>query len=207
MDTERRMILTIDHLVANNTVKSSIEDEDFIWVNNFTEESAKQFVYKLLKLSKKDKSKPILVYIDSYGGIVDSLATMLAAMDSVKNDIVTVCVGKAMSCGSILLSHGDIRYVAPHSSVMVHEISFGAWGNFNDVVVEAEEVKRMNKYFMELLAKNCGKSYSEFKKVFKNERRNIYLDPQEALKFGIADKIGIPTIQAKSQKAIEYEVK
>lgn len=176
-------------------------DKDVIWVNKFDEESAKKFSEALIKASKKDELEPIIVYIDSYGGEVDALSTMISVMDSVPNKIITACTGKAMSCGAILLSHGDLRMMAPHARVMVHEISAGDIANVNDLLNSTKEVTRMNKYFMGLLASNCGyKSYKEL--PFSNECRDIYMNAEKALKFGIIDKIGTP----KVEKVVRYDV-
>src|SRR5690606_10612626 len=140
-----------------------------------------------------EPEEPIVVYIDSYGGYVDSLASMVETLDSVNNKVITVCVGKAMSCGAILLSCGDERYVAPSSRVMVHEVSAGAWGNVNDIEVSVEETKRLNSFWMSRLAENCGMKLADLKRLF-GEKRDIYMTAKEALKFGIADKIGAPRL-------------
>ncbi len=92
-----------------------ISNTDEIWVIEFTAESAQEFREKLLEQSKDNPNRPIIVYIDSYGGQVDALAKMISTMDEIPNPIITACVGKAMSCGAILLSHGDIRFCDPHS--------------------------------------------------------------------------------------------
>lgn len=171
-----------------------------IWVTQFTEESAKSFTKEVFEASA-NKDKPIVIYIDSYGGVVDSLAVMAGALGSVENKIITVCVGKAMSCGAILLSCGDERYVDIDSRVMIHEISGGTRGNIKDVELDVDEMKRLNAYWMERLAMNCGKKLSDLETLFK-ERRDIYMTAHQAIKFGLADKIGIP----KLYKVTSYEL-
>ena len=101
-----------------------------IWVHQFNEERAQIFRMEVFMASKMGgKKRPLVVYIDSYGGAADALASMIQTMDSVPNEIVTVCYGKAMSAGAILLSHGDVRFCSPHSRVMVHEVSAGTVGD------------------------------------------------------------------------------
>lgn len=171
---------------------------DEIWVNEFTEESAREFRHQLIGRSALNRKAPIVVYIDSYGGYADSLATMIEAMDSVPNPIATVCHGKAMSCGAILLSHGDLRFIGPHSRVMVHEVSAGVGGNIQDMVVDLAENVRLNNHFMGLLANNCdikGGAKGLRKLVNDNGGREIYLDAAAAVKFGIADAVGSPAIE------------
>lgn len=168
-----------------------------IWVNKFDEESAKEFRDALIYSSKMDPSRPIIIYIDSYGGMVDSLAKMIETMEEVPNPMVTVCMGKAMSCGAILLSHGDVRFCGKHSRIMVHEVSSGSHGNVHDMHADTQEVKRLNEHFMGLLAKNCGyDGYDDLRKIIKEQDgRDRYMDAAKALEFGIIDAIGLPKLQ------------
>jgi len=169
-----------------------------IWVNKFDEESAKEFRDAMIYSSKMDPSRPIVVYIDSYGGMVDALAKMIETMDEVPNPIVTVCMGKAMSCGAILLSHGDVRFCGKHSRIMIHEVSSGSHGDVHDMHADVQEVKRLNEHFMGLLAKNCGyKGYQELRKLIKEQDgRDRYMDAPNALQFGIVDAVGLPKLQS-----------
>ena len=173
-------------------------DSEEIWVNEFSETSAGDFRESLLEASKGDPKKPIIVYIDSYGGSVDALSTMIETMDEIPNPIVTAAVGKAMSCGAVLLSHGDIRFVGKNARVMIHEVSGGVQnGDVHDMYTDATEVKRLNRWFMGLLAKNCGikGGYDAIRKMVKDQDgRDRYLDSSQAVEFGIADVIGMPRV-------------
>jgi ATP-dependent Clp protease protease subunit len=175
-----------------------------IWVTKFDEDGAKKFRDSVMAIAKHDSNRPIAIYIDSYGGMVDSLATMIETLDEVLNPIVTVCVGKAMSCGAILLSHGDVRFCGKHSRIMVHEVSSGTVGDVHDMHADVQEVKRLNEYFMGILAQNCGfKNYDELRKVIKEQDgRDRYLNAQAALEFGIIDAVGTPKISS----AAMYEI-
>lgn len=185
-------------MINNSKSKSGKTESEEIWVNKFDEESAQEFRDKVLKLSSENISEPILVYIDSYGGYVDSLAKMIETMDEVPNPFVTICMGKAMSCGAILLSHGDIRWCGRHSRVMIHEVSGGVGaGDVHDMHNDAVEVKRLNKHFLGLLAKNCkiAGGYEGLRKVVKGkDGRDIWLDADQAVKFGIVDAVGVPKL-------------
>lgn len=178
------------------------DDEEILWVTDFDEGKVKEFTESLFKASAKDSKKPIIIYIDSYGGAVDALSAMVAAIDTVPNKIITVAMGKAMSCGAMLFSYGDVRYASPYARIMVHEVSAGAFGNVNDMKVTTHEVTRINDFWMTWLAKNCGKSLKQLLKGFTNKKRDIYMNAEEAIKFGIADKIGFP----KVKKVVRYEV-
>jgi ATP-dependent Clp protease, protease subunit len=172
-----------------------MKSDNIVWVNSFTEDAAKKFAESVQKAAGSSTKRPIVVYIDSYGGYVDSLASMIGIMDQTPNPFVTVCIGKAMSCGAVLLSHGDKRFVAPHSRVMIHEIQAGMGGNINDIKVSVAETERLNKHFvMGLLAKNCGKTPKQLTALFAKER-DVYMSPEDAVRFKIADAIGIPTVK------------
>lgn len=175
-----------------------------IWVTKFDEEHAQKFRTSLMDAARQDPSRPIVIYIDSYGGYVDALAKMIETMDEVPNPIVTACMGKAMSCGAVLLSHGDVRFLGKHSRVMVHEVSSGTWGNVQDMKDDVKETVRLNEHFMGLLAKNCGfKSYDEFRKIIKDQDgRDLYLVGEDAIKFGIVDTIGLPKISVRTQHEV-----
>jgi len=177
-----------------------------IWVTDFTPEAAQKFRERVVMASEESPEEPIVVYIDSYGGYVDSLAKMIETLDEIPNPIITVCLGKAMSCGAILLSHGDVRYVGRHSRVMIHEISTGTSGDVHDVHADAIESVRLNEYWNGLLAKNCNiqGGYDGFRKIIKSkDGRDLYLDAESAVKFGIADHVGLPEIETVLQCQIK----
>jgi ATP-dependent Clp protease protease subunit len=181
-------------------------DSDEIWVTEFTADAALDFREDVLEASKMDPTRPITVYIHSYGGAVDALASMIETMDEVPNPIITVCQGVAMSCGAMLLSHGDIRFIGKHSRVMVHEVSGGAVGDVHDVGADAQEMKRLNRYFMNLLAKNCGikGGYDALRKSIKDQDgRDKYMNAEEAVKFGIVDATGMPKVNRMKLYQVE----
>ena len=166
-----------------------------IWVIDFNEEAAQDFRERVLFKSKEQPEEPIIVFIDSYGGSVDALAKMIETLDETPSPIITVCMGKAMSAGAMLLSHGDVRYCGRHSRVMIHEVSAGTDGNVHDMYADTVEIKRLNHYFMGLLAKNCNipGGYDGLRKIIKSrDGRDLYLNAEEALKFGLVDNVGLP---------------
>lgn len=178
---------------------SGKRDMDEIWVTDFNTEAALEFRDRVISASKGDPTRPIIVYIHSYGGAVDALASMIETMDEVLNPIVTVCQGVAMSCGAMLLSHGDVRFIGRHSRVMIHEVSGGTAGDVHDIGADAQEIKRLNRYFMNLLAKNCSikGGYDALRKMLKDQDgRDRYMDADAAVEFGIADAIGVPEIDS-----------
>ena len=113
-------------------------------VRQFTEESAENFCQKLKEFSQVPEN-PIIVNIDSYGGNVDSLLKMLECMDSIDNTIITHCSGKAMSCGAVLLSHGDLRFVGKYSRILIHQVWTMLFGNVDVLKVGLKETEKLNK--------------------------------------------------------------
>jgi ATP-dependent Clp protease, protease subunit len=177
--------------------------EDLLWITTFNEEDAKKFSESVFKIAGRDEHEPIIVYVDSYGGYVDVLSAMLSVMDSVPNPFVTIATGKAMSAGAVLLSHGDIRCIGPYARVMIHETSSGAGGHIRDVKNDIDENLRMNEEFLKVLARNCGKTLPQLKRVWKT-RRDAYFTPTAAVKFGLADHIGIPIINKYSAFELDF---
>lgn len=185
-------------------------DLEEIIVNKFCEESARKFRSQVLKRASIDDSLPIVVYIDSYGGYIDALNAMLDVLEQVPNPIVTVCTGKAMSCGAVLLAAGDFRYCGRNSRVMVHQGSSGAGGPIESLQNDVDESKRINAQLMTKIAERCGKSLAQFKKEMKDrlhkdddEARDLYLPPQAAKEIGIVDFIGMPIIKPVVMYSIE----
>lgn len=180
------------------------EEVQEIWVTKFDEEHAQKFRVHVQAATKGDPTKPVVIYIDSYGGYVDALAKMIETIDEIPNPIVTVCMGKAMSCGAMLLAHGDVRFLGRNSRIMIHEISAGAIGNVQDMKQDVKETVRLNEQFMGMLARDCGfKNYLQFREVIKQQDgRDRYLTGEDAIKFGIVDAIGLPKISSKTM----YEV-
>ncbi len=188
-------------MAKNNTLKmfdpSMIPDfnqSNLIWVSEFDSDSARDFCASIFKASEEDEGKPIFVYINSGGGDVSGLLAMLTAMDSVPNKIVTIAMGYAMSAGALLLAHGAIRCVSPHARVMVHKIQAGAFGSMDDILNETEELVRLNSYVLGILAKDCKRPLTEIEEALSGNKREIYLSADGAVKFGLADMVGIPKL-------------
>jgi ATP-dependent Clp protease protease subunit len=174
----------------------SFERGEDIIVNSFNEESAKEFRKQVIARNLLDPNMPIVVYIDSYGGYLDSLNSMLETIEQVSNPIITVCIGKAMSCGAVLLAAGDHRFCGRNSRVMIHQSTGGDYGPVEGLQKNVDECKRVNDVFMSFLAKRCNKTLSELKQIIKdNESRDFYLDASACQKFGIVDAIGTPAIK------------
>jgi ATP-dependent Clp protease protease subunit len=165
-----------------------------IYVNEFTEASAKKF-YEELNAAQCSGQTIIPVYIDSYGGAVDSLAVMMDLIESSEVPVATIAIGKAMSCGSMLLTCGaeGKRYIAPQARVMIHHISNMIYDKLPEIKVRVEEMERLQQVVFSKMAKNCQKSNNYFLDILK-EKGNVdwYLDAKECYKHNIVNHIKIP---------------
>ncbi len=176
---------------------SPLDMLDDIVVNEFNEKAALDFRNRVMKIAKLDPQRPIVVYIDSYGGSVYALGSMIAVMEEAPNAFITVAVGKAMSCGAMLLAAGDMRFADKHSEILIHEISAGAIGDVNDIKNDTENIVKLNEKWMNFIAEKCGieGGFQAIKELIRmKDGRNLYFNPQQAKEFGLIDHVGSPHI-------------
>ena len=168
-----------------------------IRVNKFDEDSAKEFTAQM-SLAHNTGQKIIPVIIDSYGGQVYSLMSMIAAIKGSELPVATIVEGKAMSCGAILFTFGDEgkRYMDPDATLMIHDVSSGMWGKAEEIKASAAEVERLNKKVYTMMARNCGHADEYFlNEVHNRGRSDWYLDAKEAKKFKIANHLRLPKLE------------
>lgn len=171
------------------------EDRKEIWLaQEFSPSSTLEVRNEIMERSMLDRHKPIIVYINSYGGNVDSLNLLIDTFNEVPNDIITVCMGTAMSAGAILLSCGDHRFITKNSRVMIHEVSSMAGGTITEMKNYTDEVKKLNDSMLKTLSENTGKSINTILKLL-TKKPDSYFTAKDALAFGIVDHIGAPLIQ------------
>ena len=164
-------------------------------IGNFDESSATR-LYEDCDKAMRTGQKILPIFIDSYGGYVDSLVGMLDYFQSFRDngvEIVTIACGKAISCGAILFAMGDKRFVGPRSRIMFHRVTAGSWGNPNDLKVSGEETERLEKALFEEVSKHIGKPKGWlFDTLKKKNFVDWYLTPKDALTEKVATGIGIP---------------
>lgn len=174
-------------------------DPVIIRVNKFDEESAKEFT-ELMSRAQNTGQSVIPVVIDSYGGQVYALMTMIGAIRNSKIPVATIVEGKAMSCGALLFSFGaeGMRYMDADATLMIHDVSSFAMGKVEEIKADAKEVDRLNKKVYEMMARNCGKPSDYFLKlVHERGHADWYLDGQEAKSHNIANELRLPTLTCK----------
>jgi ATP-dependent Clp endopeptidase proteolytic subunit ClpP len=177
-----------------------------ILIGDIDEKSPEIFRRRVAQRLALFPEDPVIITVDSNGGDVYSAFAILDFIDHIKKDygvtIITVCIGKAMSAGALILSAGDVRAASPHSVIMIHEsLSSIPFSSFRDVVVETEEIQRVNELMLKILAKNMKTTVASLKSLF-GKKRNVYLTPQEALASGLVDKIGFPEIRVTTSMEI-----
>ena len=178
-----------------------------IRVNKFDEDSAKEFSMKMA-LAHNTGQKVIPIVIDSYGGQVYSLMSMISNIKASELPIATVIEGKAMSCGAILFSFGEdgMRYMDPNSTLMIHDVSSMAYGKNEEVQVSAAETKRLNDIVYRMMARNCGKKDDYFLKiVHKKGHADWFLESDEAKKHGLANQLRVPKLNISIAVDIDFE--
>lgn len=188
---EKEITETIQELISDKNIgKKFLENRKiFLW-GPVTDESSKDLTNKLLYLEMMDPGKPITLYINSPGGVVTSGMVVYDTMQMISSPVHSVCMGMAASMGSILLigAKKGNRYIWPNGRVMIHQPSIG--GQFQapatDLLIHAQDIMKTKEKFNRMLAEACGKTYEQ---LVEDTDRDYYMDAEEALAYGIVDKI------------------
>lgn len=161
----------------------------FLW-GAVMDDTAEQVINRLFYLDMKDQGKPITFYINSPGGSVTAGLAIYDTMKLIKSPVKTVCMGICASMASILLSGGEKgeRYIFPNAEVMIHQPSIG--GHFQDkasnLEITARQINKTKQLTAKILSENCGK---DFDTVLQDIENDYWMDSNEALKYGIVDKM------------------
>ncbi len=145
-------------------------------------------VAQMLLLDSENPEKDIMLYINSPGGSVTAGFAIYDTMQHIRADVQTICLGQAASMGAFLLCSGTKgkRMALPHSRVLIHQPLGGAQGQATDIEIQAQEILRIKKNLNEIMASNTGQS---IKKIEKDTDRDYIMTPQEALEYGMIDKV------------------
>jgi ATP-dependent Clp protease protease subunit len=149
---------------------------------------ANAIVAQMLFLESEDPDKDIQIYINSPGGSVTAGLAIYDTMQFVKNDIVTYCIGQCASMGAHLLSAGTKgkRFALPNARIMIHQPSGGAQGQATEIEITFKEIQRLKENLAATFAKHTGQP---LKKVMKDMDRDFFMSADEALEYGIVDKV------------------
>lgn len=173
-----------------NMVEEQKKESKIIFMfEEFTEPSCQRIVKEIIeKVNGYEDNKDIRIFINSRGGLVTSLLSIIDTIQMINNDVETTCVGQAASCGAVLLSSGTKgkRFITKNSRVLLHQVSAGSIGHVDDMKISMKEIDRLNELMLKILSKNTGRSLSKLKADVK---RDFWLDSKDALRYGIVDKI------------------
>jgi len=170
-------------------IYSRLLKDNIIFMGTAIDDSvANAVVAQMLFLESEDPDKDIQIYINSPGGSVTAGLAIYDTMQFVKNDIVTYCIGQAASMGAHLLAAGTKgkRFALPSARIMIHQPSGGAQGQASDIEISYREIQRLKENLAAALAKHTGQN---LKKVMKDMDRDFFMSADEALEYGIIDKV------------------
>jgi ATP-dependent Clp protease protease subunit len=149
---------------------------------------ANLIVAQLLHLESEDPDKDISIYINCPGGSIYSGLAIYDTMQFIKPDIQTICVGIAMSMGSLLLTGGtkDKRFALPNSRLLMHQPSAGFEGQASDIEIHAREVLKIRERIDEIYAQHSGQTIEQ---VHNDMERDRFFKPEEAVEYGLIDRV------------------
>ena len=149
---------------------------------------ANTVVAQLLFLDNEDDKSDIKLYINSPGGSVSAGLAIYDTMQHIKADVSTICVGAAASMGAVILAGGakGKRFALPNAEIMIHQVMGGAEGQATDIKIRAEHILKIKAKLDKILTNHTNRSLSQ---IEKDTDRDYYMSPEEAIEYGIIDKI------------------
>lgn len=165
-----------------------LNDRIIVLSDEVNDATASIVVAQLLYLEGQDAEKDISLYINSPGGSVTAGMAIYDTMQYIKCDVSTICIGMAASMGAFLLSSGakGKRFALPNSEIMIHQPLGGARGQATEIKIVADHILKTREKLNKILAENTGKSIDE---IARDTERDNYLSAQEALEYGLVDKV------------------
>ena len=156
----------------------------------------------------QNTGQPVVpVIIDSYGGQVYSLMSMISDIQHSRVQVATIVQGKAMSCGAILFSFGveGRRYMDPDATVMIHDVSSMGWGKVEEIKADAQEVERLNQKVYRMMAINCGQPEDYFLNIVHDKSHaDWFLDAEECKKHNMANYLHLPELKIKASVTFDF---
>ena len=160
---------------------------------------ANAIIAQMLFLESDEPDQDIYLYVNTPGGQVSSGMAIYDTMQYIKPDVQTICIGQAASMGALLLAAGanGKRFSLPHARIMIHQPSGGFQGQHTDIEIQAKEISRIREILDGILATHSGQ---DPKKVRKDTERDHYMTGEEALKYGLIDKLITKRQEAEKKK-------
>lgn len=153
-----------------------------------SDQVANVIIAQLLYLEREDPDKDISMYIQSPGGVISAGLAIYDTMQLIHPDVSTICVGMTASMATVVLCSGakGKRYALPNATIHMHQAMGGAQGQASDIAIAAREIARQQDIIKDILVKHTGQSID---KVTHDTDRDFYLNPQQAVEYGIVDEI------------------
>ena len=170
-------------------IYSRLLKDGIIFVGSAIDDNvANVVIAQLLFLEAEDPEKDISVYINSPGGVITAGMAIYDTMKFIKNDIVTICIGQAASMGAVLLAAGTEgkRFALPNSKVMIHQPLGGFQGQATDVMIHAEEMRKVKENLIQIMSHHTGQKP---KKIAADIERDFIMTASEAMEYGLVDKV------------------
>jgi len=185
---QRYREMTIDEMLLENRV--------IFLVGEINHASATGVIMRLLHLENTKPGVDISLYINSPGGAVDDTLAIYDTMNHISSEVSTVCIGKAMSGGALVLAagHKDKRFCLPHAKVMIHQPYGGVYGQTTDVIIQAEEILKTKQQLNEILAEHTGQ---DIKQIEEDSERDKFFSAQEAKDYGLVDDVVVKGTEPK----------
>lgn len=165
-----------------------LKDRIIMLSGEINDDTANLVVAQLLFLESEDPDKDIFLYINSPGGSVTAGMAIYDTMNYIKADVSTICVGMAASMGAFLLSSGakGKRYALPNAEVMIHQPLGGFQGQATDIGIHANRMLKIKERLNKILSENTNQP---LEKLSADVERDYFLDGEEAVEYGIVDKV------------------
>ena len=165
-----------------------LKDRIIFMGEQVTDDMANIIIAQFLFLESEDPDKDINLYINSPGGSITAGLAIYDTMQYVKPDITTICTGQASSMAALLLSAGSKgkRFALPHSRIMIHQPMGATQGQATDIDIQAKEIMRLKQAINGLFALHTNQ---DVKKIRNDTERDYFMSGQEALEYGIVDKV------------------
>lgn len=180
--------------------KSNLENREIVFNDTVDDSIIELITMQILKFNKEDDKKeekevgykredhPIKIYINSYGGYVYDCFSVVSAIENSKTPVYTYALGKAMSCGFLVLIAGHKRFAQKYSYLLYHQVSSKANGKFKDLVEEVEHVKDLQSVFEGIVLDKTNITQQKLNEI-KDKKIDWFIKPKEALKLKVIDEI------------------
>ncbi len=165
-----------------------LKDRIIFLSGEINDDVADLIVAQLLFLEADDPEKDIQIYINSPGGSVSAGFAIYDTIQYIKPDVSTICIGRAASMGAFLLAAGTKgkRFALPNAEIMIHQPLGGAQGQASDIKIQAEKILQVKEQLNKILSERTGQ---DIEKIAVDTDRDFYMGSDEAVEYGIIDKV------------------